>query len=66
MEGHEWFYLVQGNTRPEKTGETHSNEPGIYIPGEFGIRIEDEMVITGEGARLMLPPPAGIENIFRT
>jgi Xaa-Pro dipeptidase len=64
MEGHEWFYLVRGNTRPEKAGEVHSNEPGIYIPGEFGIRIEDEMVITADGARLMLPPPASLGEIF--
>lgn len=64
MEGHEWFYLVRGNTRPEQVGETHSNEPGVYIPGEFGIRIEDEMVITGDGARLMLPSPSGPGSLF--
>ena len=64
MEGHEWFYLVRGNVRPEVPGDVHSNEPGIYIPGEFGIRIEDEMVITPGGAKLMLPPPAGLEAIF--
>ncbi len=64
MEGHEWFYLVRGNTRPETTGETHSNEPGIYIPGEFGVRIEDEMVITEDGARLMLPSPSGLGSMF--
>jgi len=64
MEGHEWFYLVHGNTRPEEISEVHSNEPGIYIPGEFGIRIEDEMVITPDGARLMLPRPASLTEIF--
>jgi Xaa-Pro dipeptidase len=64
MEGHEWYYLVRGNTRPETAGETHSNEPGIYIPGEFGIRIEDEMVITEEGAKLMLPSPTGLGSMF--
>jgi len=64
MEGHEWFYLVRGNTRPEMEGETHSNEPGIYIPGEFGVRIEDEMVITGDGAKLMLPSPTSLGSMF--
>ena len=64
MEGHEWYYLVKGNTRPETPGEIHSNEPGIYLPGEFGIRIEDEMVITDDGARLMLPSPAGLGSMF--
>jgi Xaa-Pro dipeptidase len=64
LEGHEWYYLVKGNTREEKPGEVHSNEPGIYLPGEFGIRIEDEMVITADGARLMLPPPASLGKIF--
>ena len=64
MEGHEWFYLVRGNTRPEQAGDVHSNEPGIYLPGEFGVRIEDEMVITRDGARLMLPSPSGIDSMF--
>jgi Xaa-Pro dipeptidase len=64
MEGHEWFYLVRGNTRPEQAGDVHSNEPGIYLPGEFGVRIEDEMVITQDGARLMLPSPSGLESMF--
>jgi Xaa-Pro dipeptidase len=64
MEGHEWYYLVRGNTRPELAGETHSNEPGVYIPGEFGIRLEDEMLITPDGARLLLPQAPSIEQIF--
>jgi len=64
MEGHEWYYLVRGNKRLEQTGNTHSNEPGIYIPGEFGIRVEDEMLITGDAAQLLLPPPESLEKIF--
>lgn len=32
---------------------TFSNEPGIYLPGEYGIRIEDCMVVTEEGARFL-------------
>lgn len=64
MEGHEWYYLVQGNTRPEKAGETHSNEPGIYVVGEFGIRLEDEMLITPEGAKLLLPQATSLDKLF--
>ncbi len=64
MEGHEWYYLVRGNTRPEQAGETHSNEPGIYIVGEFGIRLEDEMLITEDGAKLLLPQAESFEKIF--
>ena len=41
MDGHEWPYLVKGNTLPLEPGMTFSDEPGIYIPGEFGVRLED-------------------------
>jgi Xaa-Pro dipeptidase len=64
MDGHEWFYLVGGNTRELYKGNMFSNEPGIYIIGEFGIRIEDEMLITDKGARLLLPPPKSLEVMF--
>ncbi len=51
MEGHEYPYLVKGNTLRLEPGMTFSNEPGIYIYGEFGIRTEDCMVVTENGAR---------------
>lgn len=51
MEGHEYPYLVKGNTLRLEPGMTFSNEPGIYIYGEFGIRIEDCLVVTETGAR---------------
>ena len=51
MEGHEYPYLVKGNMLKLEPGMTFSNEPGIYIYGEFGIRIEDCMVVTETGAR---------------
>jgi Xaa-Pro dipeptidase len=64
MDGHEWYYLVGGNKRLLQTGNMFSNEPGIYIPGEFGIRIEDEMLITENGARLLLPQAQSLEKMF--
>jgi Xaa-Pro dipeptidase len=64
MDGHEWFYLVGGNKRPLRTGNMFSNEPGIYLVGEFGIRIEDEMLITEDGARLLLPAAKSLEVMF--
>lgn len=64
MEGHEWYYLVRGNKRKEEPGNTHSNEPGIYIPGEFGIRLEDEMLITETGAKLLLTQSESLEKMF--
>jgi Xaa-Pro dipeptidase len=64
MDGHEWFYLVGGNTRPLAPNNMFSNEPGIYIVGEFGIRTEDEMLITEDGARLLLPQAQSLHQIF--
>ncbi len=53
MDGHEYPYLVEGNTLKLEPGMTFSNEPGIYIYGEFGIRIEDCMVVTEDGGRFL-------------
>ena len=41
LEGHEHPYIVNGNELPLEPGMTFSIEPGIYIPGEFGVRVED-------------------------
>jgi Xaa-Pro dipeptidase len=53
MEGHEYPYLVRGNKLKLQPGMTFSNEPGIYIYGEFGVRIEDCFVVTEEGGRFL-------------
>ena len=50
MDGHEWTYLVRGNPTLLRPGMCFSDEPGIYIPGELGIRHEDVMTITETGA----------------
>ncbi len=64
MDMHEWYYLVQGNTRRLESGMTFSDEPGIYIPGEFGVRLEDDMHITEDGARWFTPQSPSIEQPF--
>ncbi|MCK4466375.1 MAG: aminopeptidase P family protein, partial [Bacteroidales bacterium] len=53
MEGHEYPYLVKGNKLKMKPGMTFSNEPGIYIYGEFGVRIEDCFVVTEDGGKIL-------------
>lgn len=58
MDGHEWHYLVMGNQTRLEPGMSFSNEPGIYIYGSFGIRLEDIMVITEDGAELLTPQAA--------
>jgi len=64
MDGHEWPYLVRGNTTKLQVNMTTSNEPGIYIHGEFGIRIEDDMHITENGAELFTPQTRSLEDPF--
>lgn len=70
MDGHEWPYLVKNNmfgfarSLRAQPGMTFSNEPGIYIRGEFGVRLEDDMVITADGARLFTPQSESLESPF--
>jgi len=54
MDGHEWPYLVRGNRTLMKPGMTFSNEPGIYVPGEYGVRCEDLMVASESGPANLL------------
>ena len=49
MEAHEDPYIVSGNTELLEAGHAFSIEPGIYIPGKFGMRLEDIVVATGSG-----------------
>jgi len=53
LDGHEYPYLVRGNNLELQPGMTFSNEPGIYIYGEFGVRIEDCFVVTEDGAKFL-------------
>ena len=51
LEVHEEPYLVEGNTMPMQEGMVFSDEPGIYIPDRFGVRIEDAVVCEANGGR---------------
>jgi Xaa-Pro dipeptidase len=56
LDGHEHPYLVRASKTILEPGMTFSNEPGIYIPGEFGLRCEDDMVVTADGPAELLTP----------
>jgi Xaa-Pro dipeptidase len=70
LDMHEWPYLVKNDMfgwdpAPHlQAGMTTSDEPGIYIPGEFGIRLEDDMVVTADGAELLTPQSPSLEDPF--
>ncbi len=49
MEEHEDPYMVEGNELPLEAGHAFSVEPGIYLPGRWGIRLEDIVVATDDG-----------------
>jgi len=51
MDGHEHPYLVHGNRTPLQAGNVVTIEPGIYMPGKFGIRIEDDYAVTPTGVK---------------
>ena len=64
MDGHEWPYLVRGNSLKLRPNMTFSDEPGIYIRNEFGIRLEDDMRTTESGAELFTPQSSSLEHPF--
>ena len=51
LEAHEPPYIVAGNKRILQPGMTFTVEPGIYLPGRGGVRIEDDVVVTKDGRR---------------
>jgi Xaa-Pro dipeptidase len=64
MDGHEWPYLVRGNKLKLTPGMVFSDEPGVYLRGEFGVRLEDDMHITENSAELFTPQSASLEDPF--
>jgi Xaa-Pro aminopeptidase len=49
LDVHEEPYIVAGNDRELDAGMVFSIEPGVYLPGEFGVRVEDLVVVTADG-----------------
>jgi Xaa-Pro dipeptidase len=64
LDVHEWPYLVKGDKTVLRPGMTFSNEPTICIYGEFGVRLEDHMVITQTGARFFTQPAHSVDDPF--
>ena len=64
MDGHEPAYLVHGDMTPLAPGMCFSDEPGIYIPGKFGIRLEDCWHMTEAGPKFFSNPPPSIDRPF--
>ncbi len=64
MDGHEWPYLVRGDTRLLEANMVFSDEPGIYLRGEFGVRLEDDMHIIENGAELFTPQSPSLTEPF--
>ena len=64
LDGHEWPYLVRGNKRLMEPGMCFSDEPTIAIYGEFGVRLEDCMHITENGARMFTKQSPAIDQPF--
>jgi Xaa-Pro dipeptidase len=62
LDGHEPPYLVHGDTTPLQAGMCFSDEPGIYIPGEFGIRLEDCWFMSPTGPKLFTPLAKSLDN----
>lgn len=62
MEGHEPVNLVHGEKTPLAVGMCFSNEPGIYFPGKFGIRLEDCFHMTEAGPKWFSVPPKSIDE----
>jgi Xaa-Pro dipeptidase len=64
MEVHEPIYLVHGEATPLAPGMCFSDEPGLYVPGKFGVRLEDCWHMTADGPRFFTQPPPSIDRPF--
>lgn len=62
MDGHEPPNLMRADRTPLQAGMCFSDEPGIYIPGEFGVRMEDCWHMTGSGPQLLTPLAKSIDD----
>ena len=64
LDGHEPVNFVHGETTPLAPGMCFSDEPGIYLPGKFGIRLEDCLYMTEAGPRWFSTPPPSFDRPF--
>ncbi len=64
LDVHEPINLVHGETTPLAAGMCFSNEPGIYVPGSFGVRLEDCFYMTESGPKYFSEPPKSIDEPF--
>jgi Xaa-Pro dipeptidase len=64
MDGHEPAYIVHGDMTPLEPGMCFSDEPGIYLPGKFGVRLEDCWHMTEAGPKFFSQPPPSIDRPF--
>ena len=62
LDGHEPVNLVHGETTRLAPGMCFSDEPGLYIPGKFGVRLEDCFHITEQGPKFFSEPPPSIDQ----
>ncbi len=64
LDGHEPVNLVRGEQTPLAPGMCFSDEPGIYLPGAFGVRLEDCFYMTASGPRWFSTPPPSLDQPF--
>jgi len=64
LDGHEPVNLVHGEVTPFAAGMCFSDEPGLYLPGQFGVRLEDCWHMTEAGPKLFTTPPTTIDKPF--
>lgn len=62
LDGHESPYLVRNDATPLQAGMCFSDEPGLYIPGQFGVRLEDCWHMTEQGPKLFTPLAQSIDD----
>ena len=64
LDGHEPVNLVHGETTPLAEGMCFSDEPGLYLPGKFGVRLEDCFHMTASGPKWFSVPPISLDAPF--